>query len=163
MQEVYDRRILHNLLGLKPQPSIVNGSRKDAQVGPTSSSAQGARKVVQSAWQVAEPDVDLEHNRHQAQRRPRDSGSDEEEGRYNIGRQPPKKRRKTGRVEGAHTVFTTDDEDDERHSTTARTVDSLEEEEGEYASDGSSDGVRDRRRSYWLSKGRGIENGHDSG
>lgn len=171
MQELYDRRTLHSLLGLKSQPSIVNGGGARSDISgsgkPSSSSARGAESV-RSAWREAEPGVeDVEYHRSRRRRSGPHDG-EEEDGRYSINKQqPPTKRRKIGKSLGTHTVFTTDEEEDGLISM----VDSLDEEEGEYASasdDGRrmSGGPRDpgkvgKHRSYWLSKAIGI--GEDDG
>ncbi|KAF8077561.1 hypothetical protein FPV67DRAFT_1684010, partial [Lyophyllum atratum] len=160
VQELYDKRVLHNLLGVKPQPVIGNcndlkilGASNGSAKPPSSSNSREA-KSVKTAWQEA--DVEHEDGHH---KRHREVDLDEdEEGRYSIGRQqPPKKRRRKGNLTDTHTVFTTDDDDD--HSV----ISEDDEEEAHYASDvGSSRSRRDpektdKRRSYWLSKAIGID------
>jgi len=110
-----------------------------------------------------QPDDDYDHHHHKR----RQEYQDEEEGRYDISwKPPPKKRRKVGRPEDAHTVFISDDEEDELDPTRVYSLDS-EVEEVHYVSDG--DDVEPeklqkvaQRRSFWLSKGIGIEEDIDS-
>lgn len=153
MQELYDKRILHNLLGIKPRAIdhvVVIGPRK-----PPSSTAREASNSVISAWHEAEMDPEDDH---QKRRRDHEFPDDDEEGRYSINwKQPPKKRQKVGGGRDRHTVFTTDDEEDG-----LTTVLDSEAEDAHYASDIGSPRQRDlekmeQRRSYWLSKGVGME------
>jgi non-canonical poly(A) RNA polymerase PAPD5/7 len=147
---------LHILLGRKPQPT--GGKRKETggNGNPSSSSSSGAAKSVQLAWQEA----DYDDNQYDRRRGRHATGDEEEEGRYDISRQqPPSKRRKTGRPQDFHTIFTTDDEDELIVGDTA-------DEDAHYASDGvlensaSRDPEKaDKRRSYWLSKGIGLGSG----
>ncbi|KAJ3514208.1 hypothetical protein NLJ89_g2503 [Agrocybe chaxingu] len=153
VQELYDRRTLHNILGVKPTPAIVDDySSKRDDHKEESSSRPRASRAVDSAWEDPREDDQSDHREHS----PEDHDG---EGRYAIGRQPPKKRRKMGRASDAHTVvFIDDSEDDEG-----------EVEEGEYMSDDADAAGRpsqsrrpgkspndDERRSYWLSKGNGA-------
>ncbi|RDB22215.1 Poly(A) RNA polymerase cid14 [Hypsizygus marmoreus] len=169
VQEVYDKRILHNILGVKPQPSIgTPDSKKKPTNGsgsskPSSLAIRGASSV-KTAWHEAEAEPELfDENDHKRRR-----DEDDDEGRYKINRQqPPKKRRRTGRVHDNHTVFTTDEDEDEEG------VDEegdSEVEDAHYASDdgGSSRTPRDqekadKRRSYWLSKAIGMDDGSIEG
>ncbi|CAA7271029.1 unnamed protein product [Cyclocybe aegerita] len=153
VQELYDRRTLHNTLGVKPKPAVVDDhSSRRGDHEEESSSRSKASRAVDSAWEDAREDVQSEHREHSLD-------DYDEEGRYAIGRQPPKKRRKTGRASDAHTVVFIDDFEED------------EVEEGEYMSDKlDADAVgrpsqpraagkspkNDERRSYWLSKGNGT-------
>ena len=145
---------MHDILGVKTKHSEVNGiqNSQTRESGPTTSYSDP--KVVKPVWNGRDDlsDEDDYYRRHDMQ--------EEERGRYDIGRQPPKKRRKTGRTEDAHTVYLIDDEDESRSER-------YENEDGEYYSDeGSPDDRRtsrsgpspktDNRRSYWLSKGIGT-------
>lgn len=155
-------------MGVNPKPTVVRikgAAGKSAATGKGPSGSMGANSV-RLAWQEAENDVNA-NDSNAARRRGRELGADdEEEGRYDIVRQPTNKRRKMGHPQASHMVFTTDEEEDEL---VART-NSSGEEDGEYASDGDREGLlisRDskveKRRSYWLSKGIGISgNGDDS-
>jgi len=153
VQELYDTRVLHNLYGVKPSPAIVNthtnGSNVNASGSETSRSQ--ATKSVGSTWHRAEVGVESDED-YQNYHRHRQGEGEDEEGRYEIDRQQlPKKRRKVGRIEDSHTVFTTDD--DELIVTRIDSEDSLDEEEAHYAgNDASESGMAERRRSYWLSK-----------
>lgn len=153
--------MLHNLLGIKPQPAVIDSAhtRKSGEVQPGASSlASRGAKSVESAWQEAERELDDHHKRH------RGYDDEEEEGRYHINRQqPPRKRQKTGGQHDAHAVFTTDDDGDDLLSMLGDDLDSLKEEAHYSRSEiGPSRSKEDsekteQRRSYWLSKGIGIE------
>lgn len=163
IQEVYDRRTLHNLLDIKPKPTVISGAGGETNERGEEASSSGVNNAY-SAWEESghtkEADMVLESDE---ERHTRDLEEDAEEGdRYDIGRyQPLKKRRKTGGREDAHTVFTTDDDEWEGSQ------DSLdEEEEGAYANKvespkRKSDLPNDKRRSYWLSKGIGLDDSGD--
>lgn len=165
VQELYDKQVLHRVVGIKPLPTVVtaNGytdSRHHTQNTSSSSKSNASRGAVNSAWDGRDADHDSDHedgyrDRHHIP-------ADDEGGRYAIGRQPPKKRRKTGRSEDSHAVYFVDDEED---TDGARREDF---EAGEYMSDESEveerpsrSGVpkNDNKRSYWLSKATGIEGG----
>ncbi|KAJ3916870.1 hypothetical protein F5877DRAFT_45742 [Lentinula edodes] len=155
VQEVYDRRILHKLLNVKPRIII-----------PMVISSEGDRHTG------ANDDEENDHsNNLHRRRRDERSGSDSEDdpGKYGIsGRQPPKKRMKTGGEMDMHTlvtIYTTDDEEGNDTSSESE-LDSVAEEEAEYDVDvidadagmhaGSkplSNGGNEKKRSYWLSKG----------
>jgi len=158
VQELYDKRVLHNLLGLKPSPTVVNGDDSGVTLGIPTSSASQAVRSTQSAWHQAEVGVRSD-DEHRPSRR-RHVSEDEDEGRYDINRrQPPQKRRKMGRPQDSHTIFTTDDEHDSIR-------DSLDEEEAHYEVDLKDVGMAEKRRSFWLSKaidmGGTIDDDNDS-
>ncbi|EJF66211.1 hypothetical protein DICSQDRAFT_152192 [Dichomitus squalens LYAD-421 SS1] len=153
VQEVYERQVLHRILGIIPQPSL-------SFRGPTDGASRTAEaESVQDAWGHTDMDPGTPDGSV--------SGAEEEvESRYDIEsrRQPPKKRRRTGTRadEGItlHTVYTTDDEED-GFSASHRPSgdDGIEEEEEEYdlsALDAESQerggGSKAEKRSYWLSK-----------
>ncbi|KAI0373072.1 hypothetical protein BV20DRAFT_1014460 [Pilatotrama ljubarskyi] len=159
VQEVYDRQILHRMLGITPQASLTS-------MGEANGTSRAAEEAsVKSAWGEAdmEPESDDEA----------DGPADVVESRYEIDsrRQPPKKRRRTGtRADEdvtVHTVYTTDDEDpyDDMYSFArqSREDDGISEEEREYdlsaldeeargSRAGPADAATASRRSYWLSK-----------
>ncbi|KAF8625741.1 hypothetical protein AX17_006768 [Amanita inopinata Kibby_2008] len=173
VQEVYDSRVLHNLVGINPKPTIVQAAvvtnTNGGRPRPPSSSQSGiAQKAVRAAWKEAEEgaisDYDASHKRRSLAAY--EDEDEDDEGRYHIGRQrpPPHKRRRTGKAADLHTVFTTDD--DAEGSLFSRGE--SETEEGEYL-ESTQKGHRgrqqeggeaeSRRRSYWLSKGIGIPGG----
>ncbi|PPQ99090.1 hypothetical protein CVT24_009356 [Panaeolus cyanescens] len=181
VQEIYDRRIIHNILGVKPAPIIVHPKMDDdssesnpksgsnSKTGTTKSgelsimgaaNRRAAVEVVEDGW-----DNDMEFSSEDESRDSRynyggvngtrrdvgrrggagrrESYGHEEEGRYAIGDQPPKKRQRTGKRSDEHTVFIEDSDED-----TSMT----EMEEGEYMSDDDSDtGSEDEI--YLLSSG----------
>ncbi|OJT08695.1 Poly(A) RNA polymerase cid14 [Trametes pubescens] len=128
VQEVYDRQILHRMLGITPKTLAPK-----VEVGGASRAAGEAS--VKSAWGEA----DMEPETEDEEGRPEDAV----ESRYEIDskRQPPKKRRRTGaradKDVAAETVYTTDDEDpyDDMYSFAqqAKVDDGISEEEREYA------------------------------
>lgn len=183
MQEVYDNRTLHRLLGVEPRKRISDPkfasqseSRRSINFQAESSTASNGRskvssysaQAVEEVFEEADMELSSDSEKHtppssRAKEKRREPS--EEEGRYGIGSrdQRPKKRRKVGTRADAHTVFMTDEEDDE-DGVIAHTITDEESdlEHDEYASDGGVEGEQgtktaeqDRRRSYWLSKGVG--------
>ena len=153
VQEVYDRQILHRMLGLVPQPPL---SVKDTTSGRASRKAEAESVEDAHAW--GEADMETSN----------DSQSEVEaaaESRYDIEsrKQPPKKRRRTGTRADEnitlHTVYTTDEEDGYLAGHQPRDADDgITEEEEEYAvsaldgADQERGGGKAEKRSYWLSK-----------
>ncbi|KAG6915743.1 hypothetical protein DXG01_010040 [Tephrocybe rancida] len=162
VQELYDRRVLHNLLDVKPQPppvTVANGSAPISNgVGSLSSSnTHAASNSVKSAWQEADKEPEHPHKRRH------DPDDDDEEGRYKIGRhQPPSKRQRTGNMKDSHVTFTTDEdsasEDEKEELHYGSDIEVIEPPPMSGRSSSSRDTEKaDKRRSYWLSKGVGIE------
>lgn len=168
VQEVYDKRVLHRMLGVTPQSSLLQ--RLAPSEHPGRSRAEG-QASVRSAWEEADMDLGSEDGRAE-------EDDEDDESRYDIDarRQPPKKRRRTGRLSDVHTVFTTDDDDvdDDLLRVHGLDDDGLSEEEREYdlsalgdggaGGDGESDGksgLRERKRSYWLSKALAMNGSGD--
>ncbi len=157
VQELYDKQVMHRLAGVKPLPVDDDASvRTPEQRTSSASSKQKASHAVEKEWNGKGADSDHEDSyRNRRHRQP----VDDEGGRYAIERQPPKKRRKTGRSSDSHTVYFVGDDDDD-------TEGAINLEDEEYMSDESvdegrpsrPDGVKnDNKRSYWLSKGIGME------
>ena len=165
MQEVYDNRVLHRMLGVEPQVPVVvsEGSSRKRGSGGRSHEAEAS---VKSAWEEADSAPEPS-NRHNAE------DVEEEESRYGIdARQPPRKRRRTDTKKDDH-VYISDDEDDEDDDTrevplVVHTLGDSDDEKGsdgaltaeeaEYDIDEPEDATPDKsekakRRSYWLSKG----------
>lgn len=167
MQELYDQRVLHSILGVKPLPTVVKHVQTDEEIchKPNSpSSKRQASRIVEDAWEERRQSLDYTYDESPSRFRQHHRVADEEGGRYGIVRHPPKKRRKTGRTVDDHLVIFVDDDDEEdRHGYD-------NPEEGEYQSDeGDVDKYtsyyekrrNERRRSYWLSKGIGPESVDD--
>ena len=158
VQELYDKRVLHNFLGLKPSPVIVrNDDEKANGIASRKSSPPLATRSAQSTWHKAK--LGKESDDEYLPTRPRYAAEDKDEDRYNLRRrQLPRKRRKIG-PQNSYTVYTTDDDDE--YEPTSAGVDSLDEE-AHYASDDDFDlrnvhrGKLEKRRSYWLSKAINI-------
>ncbi|THH31115.1 hypothetical protein EUX98_g3085 [Antrodiella citrinella] len=163
-QEVYDSRVLHRILGIEdiaPVPLEIKHEKSSKQ--PINSRTQArAAESVQSAWSKADVAAEEQEDRHKS--------DDVEESRYRAADsrsgQPPKKRRRTGKDEDLHTVYTTDEEedvaDDNLHLHFAGAPDGASEKEDEYTvlSESSLDrdvsSRKELKRSYWLSKGVGL-------
>ncbi|KAF8884822.1 hypothetical protein BD779DRAFT_1535701 [Infundibulicybe gibba] len=147
VQEVYDKRTLHNILGLTV-PVILDDTHK----APLASSSSRGTQSVQAAWREAEADGHSDHESHDDRHRSRRFDEMDGGGRYNINKRS-RKRRRAARYDDDYEVYpTTDDEDHPRRPRTTPNGIS-ETEDGEYLSDGTIDSRTDRRRSYWLSKG----------
>ena len=159
MQELYDQRVLHSIVGVKPLPTVVKHVESDKK---TSQSPSSKRQAVDDAWEEKRRNREYAYDESSNSRQHHRVANDGEEGgRYDIGRHPPKKRRKTGRAIDNHPVIFVDDDDDERHGY----------DDDDYSEDREYDDRRgsgfdkyksypenprnDRRRSYWLSKGIG--------
>jgi len=153
-------------VGVRPLPRIVKSSdeisfRKPDQKERSLSKSKASR-AVESVWDTEDVSHDVDYEEYSSRSHRHRPAADEERGRYDIGQQPSKKRRKTGRESDAHTVVFVDDDDDDGNDEERRAD---EDEEGAYMS--ASDDERrpslsrrssarsDHRRSYWLSKGIG--------
>lgn len=157
VQELYDKRVLHNLLGLKPSPTVVKhydggtnsiGSRRPSSPGLSQEAMSAGRSARHKAEVGVESDEEYLPTRH------RQVAEDQDEGRYDIGRrrQAPRKYRKIEKAQDSHTAaFTTDDDEYERISVRHGSVDSLDEEV-HYDDESPSRRRSERRRSFWLSK-----------
>lgn len=172
MQELYDQRILHSILGVQPLPTIVKHIDTDNK---TIRSPSSKRQAVDDAWEEFRRNREYAYDESPSSSRQhhRVASDIDEGGRYDIGRQPSKKRRKTGREIDDHPVIFVDDEDEEeRHgyrdydddydyystAEDANLKDDDRRHESDYDNRKSSypeNSRNDRRRSYWLSKGVG--------
>ncbi|TFY55297.1 hypothetical protein EVJ58_g8335 [Rhodofomes roseus] len=103
VQDVFDRRVLHRMLGITPRADVVPEVPQAASNGKSNAKHKAS---VQTAWEEA--DIAPASDKSAAE-------DEEEESRYRIDdrREPPRKRRRLGRESAIHTVFTTDDEDAE--------------------------------------------------
>jgi hypothetical protein len=150
VQEVYDKKVLHRLVGVPPKAD-------DPQLSAIGHPKGGGVSAVQSVWErggISQETDDGGHARKRdystttESREVIDVDADEEEGRYGIAR---RKRRKTEGVIDAETVFTTDSGSEGE----VIYVGSSEEgggsnEEGEEKKGGQ---VKiNRKRAFWASK-----------
>ena len=131
MQEVYDKKVVHRLVGVQPK------TMQDDDVR----SKGGGASIVQTVWEPAERSQDSEDEGHT--RKGRSSRTDlsrevidvdayEEESRYEI---TGRKRRRTKEEIDAETIFTTDEGSNG------------DEERGEVAP------IKiNRKRAFWASK-----------
>ena len=111
VQELYDQRVLHSIVGVKPLPTVVESDKK------TSQSPSSKRQAVDDAWEEMRRKREYAYDESLSSwQHHRGANDGEEGGRYDIGRHPPKKRRKTGRAINNHPViFVDDDDEEERH------------------------------------------------
>ena len=158
------------MLGVEPRkiavPSHIADSRRTISFQPESS-RDGHAKSELSAQVVddifEEADMEMDSDIEELEKPERRDHVEEEGGRYGISvrrGQPPSKRRRMGTAQDTHTVFTTDDEEEEGLivSTITDEGESLDEYEANDLEDArdSKAAQQDRRRSYWLSKGIGT-------
>ena len=137
MQEVYDKKVVHRLVGVQPKTMQYD----DPQLSGIVRSKGGGASIVQAVWEPAERSQDSEDEGHT--RKGRSSRTDlprevidvdayEEESRYEI---TGRKRRRTKEEIGAETIFTTDEGSNG------------DEERGEVAP------IKiNRKRAFWASK-----------
>lgn len=166
VQELYDDRTLHKIVGVKPKPIVKHAediihsgaSRPELKIKGSSSAVKATRSHDDNPLEE-DADGDEAHDRAMRQL----EGDDEDEdGRYNIG-QPPRKRQKTGGMGDYHTVFVTDDDEAESGQCTSDEDEVRPpKEKPRSASKGrpprkslDSEEVA-RNRDYWLSKGIGF-------
>ncbi|CCM06442.1 uncharacterized protein FIBRA_08704 [Fibroporia radiculosa] len=105
VQEVYDRQVLHRMLGVAPQAGVALHAQTNGQ------SRVAHEKSVKTAWEAVDMELESNDERH--------ASGDESRYKTDDRRQPPRKRRKTGREQDMHTVYTTDDEEQNDERTTA--------------------------------------------
>jgi non-canonical poly(A) RNA polymerase PAPD5/7 len=168
VQEVYDKGVLHRLVGVKPAagPSPQPSSAKypeTAGVAAVWEAADDSESLPSESDSTATRQKRPRKRKHSRQEATNDrDAADEDESRYAIvrdGAGPPAKRRRTGQAADAHTVFTTDE--DEEYALADDTGDtSGSAEEGEVdekaaRTGGAGERSSRERRSYWLSKGVG--------
>ncbi|KAH9843120.1 uncharacterized protein C8Q71DRAFT_820219 [Rhodofomes roseus] len=148
VQDVFDRRVLHRMLGITPRADVVPEVPQAASNGKSNAKHKAS---VQTAWEEA--DIAPASDKSAAE-------DEEEESRYRIDdrREPPRKRRRLGRESAIHTVFTTDDEDAEDVQEYSMHV--VEDEDSVSVAKGTRGkaprGDASSKRDYWLSKGLGY-------
>lgn len=163
------------MLGIKPTASVQTSQSNPSGVNG-SSSTQEAQTSVKAALEV----TDMEAESSEEAEPPRGAvNHEEDESRYDIRdkRQPPAKRRRLGTRQDQHTVYTSDEDDDEAvnvrggdgklvlHADLDESgsesserggseSDSVAMEEAIYDTPGEDETSKSqRKRSYWLSKG----------
>ncbi|KAG1756907.1 uncharacterized protein EDB91DRAFT_1095130 [Suillus paluster] len=148
LQEVYDQRSLHKLLGTSPMPHVVVASVLDTATHGRPSTAVASTE----SWDRS-VDMTLETDEESLPQEPSGSRQDNDElGKYHIEKRRTLQKHRASQSDQQPEVFTADEED------------SVDEEEAVYEmglDDGfSGDETRSRmsrRRSYWLSKGIGDD------
>ncbi|KAF5358558.1 hypothetical protein D9756_001196 [Leucocoprinus leucothites] len=170
VQEVYDKRVLHNILGVTPRAQVIiqdqppeaelEQSHKKRPRSPGSSPS----KTKYSVWKDLEGrDASTTHETRELSHR--NNHDPEESGKYDIGKQPPRKRRRKGKEEDKHTVFIADDDDD-GSGVDGESTDEAEAREyevnGEKPQAGKSRSRADidQKRNYWLLKAEGLGKDH---
>ncbi|KAG1734310.1 hypothetical protein EDB19DRAFT_1639124 [Suillus lakei] len=154
IKEVYDQRSLHKLLGTSPKPHIVVADVLDITTTHerSSTTAAGITRTRERSVEMI-----LETDEESLPQEPSGSRQDNDElGKYHIEKRRPVQRHKASRSD-QQPEFTTDEDD------------SVDDEEAAYDmgldDGGSGNETRSRmsrRRSYWLSKGIGVDSGDDS-
>jgi hypothetical protein len=147
VQELYDKRVLHRILCVKPKGTVTHVAddarrqRPRPQESPSSIKNSG---IVESAWNVSSCDEAEYGSDYNKRRRRYSSGREDEGGRYDIGRRSHKRSKK----EDPGAVYVAYDDEDEV-------------EQGEYARPSELDndhtarqakGNTDKKRLYWLAK-----------
>lgn len=162
MQDVYDKRVLHRLVGVPPKATVVQDVPQLNGVGRSNGS------IVQSAWEPTERPQEIDDDGHA--RKPGlptkkrsqeviDVDAEDDESRYEI---PRKRGRKINEVIDAKAVFTTDEEsegDEVIEVESSEEGGSLAKEEGEYVFVGDDDEEKkggkvkiNRKRAFWAAK-----------
>ncbi|KAG2154089.1 hypothetical protein DEU56DRAFT_437181 [Suillus clintonianus] len=157
LQEVYDQRLLHKLLGTSPKARVVVAGVLDASTAQERSSTTAARTTWTRERSV---DMMIETDEESLSQEPSGSRQDNDElGKYHIEKRRTVQRHEASQS-GQQPEFTADEDD---------SVDEeLDEEEGTYEmgldDEASGDETRSRmsrRRAYWLSKGIGDDSDDD--
>ncbi|KAH9043330.1 hypothetical protein EDB85DRAFT_2218083 [Lactarius pseudohatsudake] len=165
VQEVYDKRVLHRLVGVPPRATVAQHvPRLNGTARPNGSGAS----AVQSAWEPT--DRSRESDGGGVGQKPDsaakgqtreiiDVDADVEENRYGI---PPRKRQKTGQRSETPIEFTTDsDEEASEDEIVVLECDSTREEDGDGVEMGTEGGTEsgrggrvkiNRKRAFWASK-----------
>jgi non-canonical poly(A) RNA polymerase PAPD5/7 len=162
VQEVYDKKVLHRLVGVPPRATVVQDVPQPNGVGRSNGS------IVLSAWEPTERSQGTDDEGHArksglpTKKRPWeviDVDADDDESRYGILR---KRGRKINEVVDAKAVFTTDEESEDDEVIEVGSSEeggSLAEEEGEYVSvedeetKGGHGQVKiNRKRAFWAAK-----------
>jgi non-canonical poly(A) RNA polymerase PAPD5/7 len=157
VQEVYDKKVLHRLVGVPPKASVVQ------DVPQHNGAVRSNGGIIQSAWEPIERSQETDDDGHA--RKPESSttarsrevidvDANDEESRYEI---PRKKRRRIEQVI-ADIVFTTDEGSEGDEVIVIESSEeggSLAEEEAEYGMGEMKEGgqVRiNRKRAFWAAK-----------
>jgi non-canonical poly(A) RNA polymerase PAPD5/7 len=154
VQEVYDKGVLHRLVGVQPKATVTQDT---PHLNGIVRSNGGGVIAVQTAWEPTERSQEAEDEEPARKPEPSakawsqeviDVDAEEEESRYGI---PRKRRRKINEVmDAAETIFTTDDGSGD--SDVIIVESSEEEEDGTKTSMGGLVRIN-RKRAFWASKG----------
>jgi non-canonical poly(A) RNA polymerase PAPD5/7 len=147
---VYDKGLLHQLLGVSPKASVVTVDMP-ANHQIQERSLAGASSV-QEAWDEADMVLESDEDRRDRVTKHEDS---DETGRYHIReRRPTRQGRSNGtEIFDSLATYTTDEEEEEEELS----EDELEHRAYDIESGDERRSRMSRRRSYWLSKGIGPE------
>lgn len=117
MREVYDKEVIHRLVGVQPKATVMQDDER--QLSGIVHSKGGGASIVRSVWEPTERRQDSEDEGHARKRQSSttdltreviDVDADEEESRYEI---TGRKRRRVKEEVEAETIFTTDEESEE--------------------------------------------------
>lgn len=176
VQEVWDKGIIHRMLGIKPS-TLVSDPEPASKHRSSFKRTREGEDSVRSAWEEADAGLDADG--------PHNKEPEEELSRYDIDsrQQPPRKRKRVDAKMDEHIYISDDDDEEDEYvekvdgdlpSPPARIDGSVEEPDAKQLSDeeneydiGDSDEDDDanptlsqkarRTRSYWLSKGVDVD------
>jgi non-canonical poly(A) RNA polymerase PAPD5/7 len=163
VQEVYDKGVLHRILGLERPGDAISHPKQAGVAGVweanESDSAKSNGEISsrsRSRSRSRSPSPKPQSKKRQRIKTENSRDEEEEESRYGIVKDIaglPTKRRRTGGEVDSHTVFTTDEdgEYDIDSDSSKESSDDRRRKGGRSAKGGSSK----EKRSYWLSKGVG--------
>ncbi|KAI9446546.1 hypothetical protein H4582DRAFT_1906504 [Lactarius indigo] len=163
VQEVYDKRVLHRLVGVPPRTTVVQDVLRPN--GTAQSNGNGA-SAIQSAWEPMnrsrESDGDGVGRKPDSAAKGQareiiDVDADVEESRYGI---PPRKRQKMGQRSETPIEFTTDsDEEASDEEVVVLECNETRDESGDGVEMGTEGGTErggrvkiNRKRAFWASK-----------
>jgi non-canonical poly(A) RNA polymerase PAPD5/7 len=148
VQEVYDKKVLHRLVGVSPRATVVQDDPQQ------NGAARSNGSIVQSAWEPTERSQERDDEGHtrksgfSAKARSQEiidvDADDDDEGRYGI---PRKRRRRMNEVIDTKTVFTTDEESEGEDVIEVETS-----EEGGGEKGGHGHVKINRKRAFWAAK-----------
>ena len=151
MQELYDKRVLHRIMGVEPRESMIHPSEARERRHKSGTSHQNSR-LVESAWTSRQLNDETDYEDVHQRRHP--STVDQDGGRYDIGRHT--KKRKTQRSDGHPVYFVADG--DSRGDLSEGEVEEYDGDVHEDRGSRDANGISRRtRREFWL--GKAIEIG----
>ena len=90
VQELYDQRVLHSIVGVNPLPTVVKHAESDKK---TNQSPSSKRQAVDDAWEEMRRNREYAHDESSSSRQHRRAANDGDEGgRYETHPKNDKKR-----------------------------------------------------------------------